>query len=76
VKIAGDGIKKGSAEKVNPGNAPGGMSNAKCEVSIPKESVPSSGGQSSGKVKHSRDKMQGKVENLNNFPKEKAAKSY
>jgi hypothetical protein len=67
--IAGQGIKKGTAEKVNPGNAPGGMSNTKCNVNIPKDSVPSAEGQSSGYQKHKRDKVQGNVENLNGFPK-------
>ena len=66
--VAGQGIPKGSKEKCNPGDAPGGMSNKKCEVNIPSDKVPSSAGQSSGKVKHGRDKFQGKVENLNNFP--------
>ena len=67
-KIAGDGIKKGTKEKVAPGHAPGGMSNKKLDVNIPKSSVPSAGGQSSGYQKHKRDKMQGTVENIKNFP--------
>jgi hypothetical protein len=68
MNIAGQGIKKGTVEKCNPGAAPGGMSNKKCEVNIPKASAPSAGGQSSGYQKHKRDKMQGNVENLKGFP--------
>lgn len=69
--IAGQGIPRGSVEKTNPGEAPGGISNAKCDVNIPKDKVPSAEGQSSGYQKHNRDKMQGHVENLNGFPKKK-----
>lgn len=66
--FAGSKIPSGGAHK-HPGEASGGMTNAKVSSAIPSGSVPSGEGQSSGVVNHKSMPSDQKVENLSNFPK-------